>query len=119
MDINHSADDNILLAIQNNAKPDRVVYLVFDKPTGLFRTKGLKDLFRVKEIRIEAGEVVDSLPEYAQVLSFLVETMSAAEDFGLPYTYQDEFEYEGTKFSLHEEGEYRILRRIEAQSSSI
>jgi hypothetical protein len=119
MDINQSSDDTVLLTLQNNARPNEIVYLVMDKFNGHFRTKGLKDLFGVKEIRVESSEVIAFLPEYAQVLTFLIESMSAAQDLRLPYGYQDEFTYGDTKYSLYEEGDYRVLRRIDNSSFSV
>jgi hypothetical protein len=101
-----------LLKIQNSRKPHQVMYLVWNREYKDFRTEGLKDLFGVKEIRITAPNVLQSLQEYAQVLSFLLESMSTAEELHLPYGYQDEFEVGGRKYRLDNEGEYRILNEI-------
>jgi len=112
MEINSKlTDDTVLLTLQNKAKPDQIIYLVLDKSNGYFRTKGLKDLFGVEEIRVESNDLLESLPEYAGVLSFLFETMSAAEDLRLPYGYQNEFEFGNTSYTLLEEGGYRVLKR--------
>ena len=72
----------------------------------------MRDLFGVKEIRIESKNLLRSLERYSHVLSFLLETMSAAKDYNLPYAYQNEFEFGSDKYTLHEEGEYRVLRKI-------
>lgn len=114
MGFNSKPDDkNILMKLQNSSKPDQIVYVIIDRQTGNFETQGLRELFRVKEIRVEAKDILQALPEYAEVLSFLFETMSAAEDLKLPYSYQSEFDFGGMKYTLYEEGDYRILRRAE------
>jgi len=107
-------DSMVLLKIQNSSKPDQLIYVVVDKAKNQFRTEGLRDLFGIKEIRIESGDFLESLPEYAQVLSFLLETMSAAQDLHLPYGYQNEFSLDKVRYSLLDEGEYRVLRRLAA-----
>jgi hypothetical protein len=105
-------DPAVLLKIQNRSKPDQVIHVVLDRASSQFKTEGLKPLFGIKEIRIDSTDLLQSLPEYAQVLSFLLETMSAAQDLHLPYGYQNEFSVENIKYSLLEEGDYRVLRRI-------
>ncbi|MGA7875615.1 MAG: hypothetical protein WCA08_08125 [Desulfoferrobacter sp.] len=107
-----SEDRIILLQIQNNQKPYEMIHLVWDKKRNSFETEGLRDLFGVKEIRIESKDLLRSLERYGHVLSFLLETMSAAEDYNLPYAYQNEFEFGNEKYTLHEEGEYRILKKL-------
>jgi len=107
-----SEDRIILLQIQNNQKPYEMIHLVWDKKRNSFETEGLRDLFSVKEIRIESKDLLRSLERYGHVLSFLLETMSAAEDYNLPYAYQNEFELGNEKYTLHEEGEYRILKKL-------
>ncbi len=109
-------DDVQLLQIQNNKKPHQVIYLIWDKENNAFKTDGLKALFGVKEIRIAAADVLQSLNEYAFVLSFLLESMSTAEDLSLPYGYQDEFEVEGKKYKLTEEGDFRVLYSMEDET---
>jgi hypothetical protein len=106
-----SFEQDVLLKIQNNKKPDQVINLVFNREQSTFETRGLSDLFRVKEIRIGTTDVLDSLPEYAMVLSYLLEAMSAAQDFNLPFMYNKEFTFQGNKYTLGEEGNYRILLR--------
>ncbi len=114
MELNPIADDkHILMKLQNSNKPDQVVYFVIDRAGGgKFTTQGLKELFGVKEIAVESRNVLESLPEFAEVLSFLFESMSAAQDFRLPFAYQSEFDFAGKKYTLNEEGSHRILRRV-------
>lgn len=102
-----------LLKIQNSRKPDQIINLVLDSPDGHFVTEGLKSLFNVKEIRIESRDLLQSLPEYAEVLAFLLETMSAAQDFNLPYAYQNEFEFKDRRYTIYTEGDYRVLKRVD------
>ncbi len=113
MDFDSTLDETVLLTLQNNSKPDQIVYLVLDKLNGYCKTKGLSNLFGVKEIRIESTDMVESLPEYAGVLSFLFETMSAAEELKLPYSFQNEFEYGNARYTIYDEGDYRVLKRAD------
>ncbi|MEN6484927.1 MAG: hypothetical protein ABFD98_08600 [Syntrophobacteraceae bacterium] len=110
-------DKNVLLKIQNSRKPDQIIYLTLVKPDGRFRTRGLSHYFGVDEICIESGEVIQALPEYAEVLSFLFETMSEAQDLGLPYTYQSEFVFNGLGYTLHKKDDCRHLKRSSLQES--
>lgn len=107
-------DATVLLKIQNSSKPDQLINVVWDRERNEFKTEGLKDLFGVKEIRIDSGDFLQSLQEYGQVLSFLLETMSAAQDLHLPYGYQNEFTVEDVRYSLLDEGDYRVLKRIDS-----
>jgi hypothetical protein len=107
-----SEDKKVLLQIQNSHKPFEVIHLVWDQRNNSFQTEGLKELFGVKEIRIESKGLLSSLERYGHVLSFLLETMSAAEDYHLPYAYQNEFEFGNEKYTLHEKGDYRVLKQI-------
>lgn len=102
-------DPNVLLKIQNSRKPDQVVYLILDKEKGQFRTEGLKSNFGVKDIRIIERDLLSALEEYAQVLTFLLETMSEAQNLRLPYAYQDEFELNGVRYTLYDEGDHKVL----------
>lgn len=106
-------DKVVLLKIQNNNKPDQLILVVLDKANNRFKTEGLKSLFGVKEIHIDSVDLLESLPEYAEVLSFLLETMSAAQELHLPYGYQNEFNVGNIRYSLLDEGEYRVLRRVD------
>ena len=107
-------DSAVLLKIQNSSKPDQLINVVLDRAKNHFKTEGLKALFGVKEICVDSGDFLRSLPEYAQVLSFLLETMSAAQELHLPYGYQNEFSVDSTRYSLLDEGEYRVLKRLSA-----
>jgi hypothetical protein len=101
------------MTLQNSKKPEQVVYVVRDEPSGFFETRGLKRLFGVEELRIKATELAMAVPDYAQVLSFLIETMSAAQDLGLPYVYQDLFEYANARYSLYGKEGYRLLTKLD------
>ena len=108
-------DRKTLLQIQNRQRPDQVIYLVWDRTHNSFETAGLKELFNVKEIRIESEDLMQSLERYGHVLSFLFETMSTAKELNLPYGYQDQFEFGDDKYSLRDAGDYRILRQIDEE----
>jgi hypothetical protein len=105
-------DRAVLLTIQNSTKPEQVIYLVYDRSKEHFETEGLRGLFGVKEIKVDRMAALASLEEYAKVLSFLLETMSAALDLKLPYGYQNEFDFNGARYSIYEEGDYRFLKRL-------
>jgi hypothetical protein len=108
-----SNQHDVLMTIQNNKRPDQLIFVVRDHDTGGFRTEGLKNLFGVKEIRVDFQELMQAVPEYGEVLSFLLETMSAAKELNLPYAYEDEFNYRNMRFTLHADGDYRVLHRVE------
>ena len=101
-----------LLKIQNRLKPDQAIDLLWEHQENRFVTSGLTELFGIKEIRIDTQDLLTSIPEYAQVLSFLFETMSTAEDLHLPYGYQNEFEVNGRKYSLYDDKDYRVLKPL-------
>jgi hypothetical protein len=103
-------DNLVLLKIQNRDRPDQLIYLIREQATGYFVTSGLRSLFGVKEIRIATADLIEALQQYAKVLAFLLESMSRAEELNLPYGYQNQFEFEGRRYSLHEEGAYRVLK---------
>jgi len=103
---------DVLMTIQNSKRPDQLIYVVRDHATGGFRTEGLKGFFGVKEIRIEFQEMMQFVPEFGEVLSFLLETMSAAKELNLPYAYENEFNYRNFHFTLHADGDYRVLHRV-------
>ncbi len=105
-------EPNVLLRIQNSSKPDQIINLAVNTVDGYFETQGLRELFGTEEIRILYQELA-LVPQYARVISFLLETMSAAQDLGLPYSYQPLFEYEGEKYSIVEEGGYWLLQKLE------
>ncbi len=112
-----TGDRVVLLKIQNSNKPDQMIELVMDRSNSHFVTEGLKKLFGIKEIWIESEDLLQKLPDYAEVLSFLLSAMSAAEDFRLPFAYQNEFEFHGARYTLYEKGDYRVLRKIEPGGS--
>lgn len=113
MAANSKAEDKtVLLQIQNRQKPAEIIQLVWDKKNNTFETEGLKDLFGVKEIRIQSKGFLQSLERYSHVLSFLLETMSEAENYNLPYAYQNEFEFGREKYTLYKEGDYRVLKQV-------
>jgi hypothetical protein len=105
-------DRTVLLRIQNSRKPDQIIHVVLDRSNGHFETQGLRDLFGVKEIRVETMDILRSLPEYAEVLSFLFESMSTAQDLNLPFGYQNEFEFGDARYTLYDEGDYRVLKKV-------
>ncbi len=106
-------DKKTLLQIHNRQRPDQVIYLVWDQANNAFETTGLRDLFQVKEIRIESQDLMQSLERYGHVLSFLLETMSTAKELNLPYSYQSQFEFGDEKYSLRDAGNYRVLRQMD------
>lgn len=106
-------EQDVLMTIQNSKKPEQVIHVVRDESVGGFRTDGLHRLFGVKEIRVEFQEMMKSVPEFGEVLSFLFETMSAAKDYNLPYAYENEFSYHNDHYTLYAEGDYRALHRVE------
>ncbi len=105
-------EQNGLMHIQNSRDPRQSITVVVNQEEKCAETHGLKMLFNVDEIRIDLQEVLSRLQETAMVLSFLLETMSAGHDMGLPYGYQDIFEYGGSRYSLKKEGNYRKLKHL-------
>ena len=112
MDQSGFGDDSILLRIQNSAKADQIVQLVYNKSSNSLETQGLATLFKVKEIRLESMEALTELSEYAEVLSFLVESMSRAMDYNLPFYYHSDFEYQGKKYNLRDDNDHKVLKRV-------
>lgn len=107
-----SDNETVVITLQNNRKPDQIIYLVMNEANGHFETRGLNGLFGVQEIRLEGDDILPALPEYAQVLSFLFDTMSTAQDLNLPYTYQSEFTFGSKNYTLSEEEDHRVLRSV-------
>ncbi|MFZ2448305.1 MAG: hypothetical protein WAW37_18250 [Syntrophobacteraceae bacterium] len=107
------SDNVVFLQIQNSKKPEQIISLVLDEATGHFETQGLRANFGVEEVWVERDEFLQGMDEYAQVLSFLLETMSAAQDLNLPYGYLDRFEYKGQGYSLFRENRHRVLKKLE------
>ena len=105
-------DKKVLLKIQNSRKPDQIIFLTLKEPNGYFETWGLRHYFNVDEICLESADVVRALPEFAEVLSFLFETMSDAQDLRLPFTYQNDFQFHGIAYTLHKREACRVLKRV-------
>ncbi len=101
----------VFLQIQNSKKPDQIISVIMSDSDAHFETRGLKGLFDLDEIWIERNEFLVSMEEYAMLLSFLLETMSAAQDFNLPYSYMEDFEYKGRRYSLIRQNGHRVLRK--------
>lgn len=106
-----SQNETVVITLQNNRKPDQIIHLVMNRTSGRFETRGLNELFGVKEIRLEGDDVLPALSAYAQVLSFLFDTMSTAQELNLPYNYQSEFTFGNERYTLVEEGDHTVLRR--------
>ena len=111
-----SKDQNILLSIRNNKKPEQLIYLVLDDSHEHLETQGLQNFFGVKEIRLDTKDVLDSIEEYAALLSFILQSISTAGELGLPYAYQNQFDFGGARYSLYDAGEHRILKKLVAAS---
>ena len=106
-------ENPVFLQIQNSKKPDQIISVVLDQKDAHFETQGLYSLFGVDEVWIERDEFLASMEEYAVVLSFLLETMSAGQDFNLPYTYLEQFDYKGQRYTLTRQDSHRVLKRSE------
>jgi hypothetical protein len=106
-----NAGNPVFLQIQNSKKPDQIISVVMSDSEAHFETRGLRGFFGLDEISIERTEFLLGMEEYATLLSFLLETMSAAQDLNLPYSYIDDFEYKGMRYSLTRQNGYRVLSR--------
>jgi hypothetical protein len=106
-------DPDVLLSIQNKKNPEQVIYLVVDESREHLATQGLRALFGLKEIRLDTKDVIESIQEYAQVLSYVFETITTGNDLGLPYSYQNEFQFGNAQYTLYEEGDHRLLKKVE------
>lgn len=113
-----TSDKILLLQIQNRQKPYEVIDLVWDKNNNTFQTEGLKNLFGVQEVRIESRNFFQSIERYAHVLTFLLQTMSDAKEFKLPYAYQNQFELGKERYTLFEEGDYRVLKDFDQEANN-
>ncbi len=103
----------VFLQIQNSKKPEQMISVIMSDLDAHFETRGLKGLFDLDEIWIERDEFLVSMEEYAMLLSFLLETMSEAQDLNLPYSYMEDFEYKGRRYSLVRQDRYRVLKKKE------
>jgi hypothetical protein len=98
-----------LLRIQNSKDLTQVVEVNWDENMETFVTKGLKDLFNVKEIKIRPGDFLTRLEDYAHVIGWLLEAMSMAKDMHLPFGYENHFTVGGRDYELIDEGDYKLL----------
>jgi hypothetical protein len=106
-------DQNVLMSIQNSKNPEQLIYVVLDDSHEHLETQGLQTLFGLQEIQLDSKDVLESLEEYAAVLSFIFDTISTANELGLPYSYQNEFDFAGARYSVYEAGKYRKLKKFE------
>jgi len=104
-------DKAVFLQIQNSKKPDQIISVIMSDSDAHFKTQGLKGFFDLEEIWIERNEFLVSMEEYAMLLSFLLETMSAAQDLNLPYSYMEDFEHKGQRYSLIGRDGHRVLKK--------
>ena len=100
----------VFLQIQNSRKPDQMISLIMGDSEDHFETRGLKGLFGQDEIWIERNEFLISMEEYAILLAHLLETMSEALDLNLPYSYVEDFDFKGRRYSLIRQSGYRVLK---------
>jgi hypothetical protein len=105
------AGNAVFLQIQNSKKPDQIISVIMSDSDAHFETRGLKGFFDLDEIWIDRNEFLMSMEEYAMLLSFLLETMSEAQELNLPYSYMEDFEYRGQQYSLLSQDGHRVLKR--------
>ncbi|SFM85246.1 hypothetical protein [Thermodesulforhabdus norvegica] len=103
-----------LMRIQNSEEPGQFIELNWDPETQSFETKGLRELFDIKEIRIRPEHILSNLEEYAWILHWLLESMSTAKDLNIPFTYQSPFTIGNRSYELKDEGEYVSLAPVES-----
>jgi hypothetical protein len=101
----------VFLQIQNSKKPEQIINVIMSHTDAHFETRGLRGLFDLDEIWIDRNEFLVSIEEYSMLLSFLLETMSAAQDLNLPYSYTEDFDYNGRRYSLTKRNGYRVLKK--------
>lgn len=106
-------DADVLLSIQNTRNPAQGIFLVIDESRKHLETQGLMTHFGLKEIRLDTQDVLEDLQQYAQVLTFILDTIATAGELGLPYSYQNEFQFGEINYTLYDEGEYRLLKKAE------
>jgi len=104
-------DNAVFLQIQNSKKPNQIISVIMSDSDAHFETRGLTGHFDLDEIWIERNEFLVSMEEYAMLLSFLLETMSEAQDLNLPYSYMEDFEYKGQRYSLIGRDGHRVLKK--------
>ncbi|MCX7823630.1 MAG: hypothetical protein N2260_09360 [Syntrophobacterales bacterium] len=103
------SEPKTLLRIHNSKDPTQMVEVVWDEENSFFVTKGLRDLFHIKEIRIRSDDFLSRIEEYARVIGWLLETMSQAEDLHLPFGYESHFTVGGKEYDLTDDGDYKLL----------
>jgi hypothetical protein len=106
-------EDAVFLRIQNSKRPDQIINLIMSDSDGHFETRGLKGFFGVDEIWIGRNEFLVSMEEFAMLLSYLLETMSEAQDLNLPYGYMENFEFKGQQYSLIRQNGHRVLSKAD------
>ena len=45
------------------------------------------------------------------MLTFILDTIATADELGLPYSYQNEFQFGDVNYTLYEDGEYRSAEK--------
>ncbi len=108
-----NTDNAVFLQIQNSKRPDQVISLIMSDSDGHFETRGLKGHFGVDEIWIDRSEFLVSMEEYAMLLSYLLETMSSAQELNLPYSYMENFEFKGRRYSFIGQNGHRVLSKTD------
>ena len=46
------------------------------------------------------------------MLTFILDTIATADELGLPYSYQNEFQFGNVDYTLYEDGDYRSLKKV-------
>ncbi len=108
-----NTDNAVFLQIQNSKRPDQIISLILGDSEDHFETRGLKGHFGVDEIWIDRNEFLVSMEEYAMLLSYLLETMSEAQELNLPYSYMEDFEFKGRRYSLIRQNGHRVLTQAD------